>query len=301
MIPESGKGVTAVLVAAVVWGISPIFYKALSHVPALNVMSHRMIWSLVFFAVVLGFQGRLREIPLALKDRRSAGLLLLASVIIAVNWALFIWAIQVGLTTQSSLGYYIYPLISVLFGRLFFAEALTKQQWLAIGIVTAAVTILTLGVGSLPWVALLLATTCAGYGVLKKQLELGPVLSVTIEVMLLSPVAALLLIVSAVQGIPLFGGDIGTFALLVMAGPMTAVPLILFGYGTKRMKMASVGLMLYVNPTIQFACAVFLFSEPFSPYHLGAFVMIWVALGLYSASSLRNRTDLAIREQRSSG
>lgn len=287
MLSETSKGVIAVLGAAIVWGMSPIFYKALDHVPALDVLSHRMIWSLVFFAIVLGASGRLREIPAAFKDKRTSCLIVLASIIIAVNWALFIWAVQVGQTTQSSLGYYIYPLISVFFGRLFFSEQLTLVQWLAIGIVVAAVTVLTLGVGNLPWVALTLAITFAVYGVLKKQLELGPVLSVTIEVMLVSPAAIVLLWMSYASGMPFFGGDTSTFALLVLAGPMTAVPLILFGYGSRRMKMASVGLILYLNPTLQFASAVFLFSEPFTRWHLVAFVLIWVALGVYSASGLR--------------
>ena len=287
MISDTTKGVFAVLGAAVIWGLSPIFYKALAHVPALDVLSHRMIWSLVFFGCVLAVQGRLREIPAAFTNRRTGMLIVLASLLIAVNWAMFIWAIQVGLTTQSSLGYYIYPLISVLFGRLFFAEMLSNAQWSAIALVTVAVCVLTFGVGHLPWVALFLAITFAVYGVLKKQLQIGPVLSVTIEVMLVSPVAVLLLCRTYLEGAPVFGGDFLTFVLLVMAGPMTAVPLILFGYGSKRMKMASVGLILYLNPTMQFVSAVFLFAEPFSGWHLVAFTLIWIALAIYSASALR--------------
>lgn len=281
------RGVAAVLGAAMIWGVSPIFYKMLSHVPALEVLSHRMIWSLVFFALVLGLQRRLREIPAAFSDRRTGILIVLASIIIAVNWALFIWAVQTGKTTQSSLGYYIYPLFSVLLGWLFFRETLARAQLVAISIACVAVTLLTVGGGSLPWVALLLAGTFAFYGVLKKQLALGPVISVTIEVLLVTPVAIVLLLQAYHSGRPVMGGDYSTFALLVLAGPMTAVPLILFGYGARRMKMASVGLILYLNPTMQFASAVFLFSEPFTRWHLVAFVLIWMALGLYSAAAWR--------------
>ena len=287
MLTETTKGVLAVLGAAVIWGLSPIFYKALSHVPPLDVLSHRMIWSLVFFGIVLALQGRLTEIPAVFSDRRRTLLIVLASLFIAVNWALFIWAVQVGLTTQSSLGYYIYPLLSVLLGRLIFAEKLTGMQWAALGIVGIAVTVLTVGVGSLPWVALALAGTFAIYGALKKGLDLGPVLSVTIEVLLVSPIALLVLWMSNSGGTPVFGGDLSTFLLLAFAGPMTAVPLILFSYGSKRMKMGSVGLILYLNPTLQFLSAVYLFSEPFSTWHLAAFIMIWLALGIYSASGLR--------------
>lgn len=287
MISETAKGVVAVLGAAILWGVSPILYKALAHVPALDVLSHRMIWSCVFFGFVIAIQGRLREIQTAFADKRTGFLLVIASLIIAANWAMFIWAVQVGQTTQSSLGYYIYPLISVLFGRLFFAETLSRAQGFAIGLVTVAVATLTLGVGHLPWIALFLATTFAFYGVLKKQLQLGPVISVTIEVMLVSPIAVLLLARAYLGGLSVFGGDLWTFFLLVLSGPMTAVPLILFGFGSKRMKMASVGLILYLNPTMQFASAVFLFSEPFSSWHLGAFALIWIALAIYSTSAFR--------------
>ena len=281
------KGVAAVLGSAVIWGLSPIFYKALSHVPALDVLAHRMIWSLIFFGGVLAFQGRLKEIRPAFANRRNAVLLVTASVIIMLNWALFIWAVQAGLTTQSSLGYYIYPLLSVLVGFVLFREALTRVQWGAIGLVTFAVLLLTWGVGKLPWVALVLAVSFASYGVVKKQLDLGPVLSVTIEVLLLVPLALIFLGFRYHSGAEIFGGDVVSFALLIFSGPITALPLVLFGYGTRRMKMASVGLILYLNPTLQFACAVFVFGEAFSGWHLAAFTLIWIALSIYSGAAWR--------------
>lgn len=284
---EMSKGVAAVLGSAMIWGVSPIFYKALSHVPALDVLAHRMIWSLIFFGGVLAMQGRLHEIRPAFSDKRKALMLVAASVIIMLNWALFIWAVQAGLTTQSSLGYYIYPLLSVLLGFVLFREALTRVQWGAIGLVTFAVLLLTWGVGVLPWVALVLAVSFASYGVVKKQLDLGPVLSVTIEVLLLVPLAVIFLAYRYQAGADIFGGDATSLALLVLSGPMTAFPLVLFGYGTRRMKMASVGLILYVNPTLQFACAVFVFGEPFSGWHLAAFTLIWIALAIYSGAAWR--------------
>ena len=282
---ETAKGVLAVLGAAVIWGVSPVFYKFLSHVPALDVLAHRILWSLVFFTGLLAFQGRLREVPAAFADRRSTLLLIAAALIISVNWALFIWAVQTGKTLQSSLGYYIYPLISVLLGTLLFREQLALLQWCAIALVTFAVSLLTIGVGALPWVALVLATSFAFYGVLKRQMSMGPVTSVTVEVMLASPLALGLLIFGVSAGHDLTGGDPLSFAVLVLAGPMTAVPLILFSYGARRLKMASVGLMLYLNPTMQFGLAIFLFGEAFSSLHFVAFVLIWVALGIYSATA----------------
>ena len=284
---DLSKGVLAVLGSAVIWGLSPLFYKALSHVPALDVLAHRMIWSLVFFAVILAAQGRLQGVRATFSDRRTSVLLIAASAIIAINWALFIWAIQAGLTTQSSVGYYIYPLISVLFGFVLFGERLSRVQWLAIGVVTLAVGLLTWGIGALPWVALVLAISFAIYGVLKKQLDIGPVLSVTTEVLLVVPFAVIYLVYRAQSGVPVFGNDLWTLALLVVSGPMTAFPLILFGYGAKRMKMATVGLILYLNPTLQFACGVFVFAEPFTGWHLAAFALIWLALAIYSTAAWR--------------
>lgn len=285
---DTSKGVMAVLGAALIWGFSPIFYKLLAHVPPLEVLSHRVLWSLAFFCLVLGIQGRLREIPASFRDRKTSAVIVSASLFIAVNWGLFIWAVQSGLTTQSSAGYYIYPLMSVFLGRLIFGEQLSNAQWYAIALVGVAVIVLTVGIGTLPWVALVLASTFAAYGALKRHLDTGPVVSVTTEVLLVAPIAIVILAMNYDDVVSFFGGDAFSFILLVLSGPMTAVPLILFSYGARRLKMASVGLMLYLNPSLQFACAVFVFSEPFSLWHLVAFSLIWLALAVYSTAAWRS-------------
>ncbi|WP_299782532.1 EamA family transporter RarD [uncultured Roseobacter sp.] len=284
---ERTKGVLAMIGACSIWGLSPMYYKLLSHIPAVEVLSHRMIWSLVLFAVLLAVQGRLREITRSMNTLRTFTLVAIASLMIAANWSLFIWSVQTGNTTQTSLGYYIYPLVAVVIGRLVFGEMLSRTQWVAVAFATLAVSILTVGLGTVPWIALTLAITFGFYGLIKKQQNAGPVVSVTGEILLLMPVALLVLLQTHHDGGAVFGGDRQTMALLIFAGPITALPLILFSYAARRLAMTSVGLLQYINPTLQFACAVFVFSEPFGPWHVAAFALIWSALALYSATAYR--------------
>jgi chloramphenicol-sensitive protein RarD len=287
MMSEPAKGVAAMSAAAVIWGLSPLYYKLVVHVPAVEVLSHRMLWSLVLFGVVLALQGRLRDIARALNTPRKIAIVAVASVMISANWALFIWSVQVGRTTETSLGYYIYPLVAVVIGSVIFAEHLRWTQWIAVALAALAVVVLTVGSGTAPWVALTLAVTFGLYGLIKKQLDVGPVVSVSAEVLLLVPFAAAVLLQTYHNGGAVMGGDLSTALLLVLAGPVTAVPLILFSFAARRLAMATIGLLQYINPTLQFCCAIFVFSEPFGRWHLIAFVLIWTALALYSATALR--------------
>ncbi len=281
------QGILAMVGACTVWGLSPLFYKELTHVPALEVLAHRALWSLVFFLGVLAVQRRLRELAQGFASPRAFGTVALAALMISCNWFLFIWAIQVGRATESSLGYYIYPLLAVLVGRVIFAERLSRIQVIAVALATLAVVLLTLGLGTPPLIALTLASTFAMYGLIKKRLDMGPVVSVTCEVVLFAPFAGLLLLQSYHNGNGAFGLDARTDLLLILAGPITALPLILFSFAARRLAMSTVGLLQYINPTLQFGCAVFVFAEPFGPWHLVAFALIWTALALYSVSAVR--------------
>ena len=276
------KGILAMIGCCAIWGLSPLIYKHISHVPAIEVLTHRTFWSFVFFVVLLGVQGRLGHIGSAFGSWRAFVLTAVASLLILANWYLFIWAIETERATQSSLGYYIYPLVAVVLGWALFSERLGRVQWGAIGLATVAVGALTYGLGGAPWIALTLAGTFAIYGVLKKQLSIGPVVSVTAEVVLIAPFAALFLWLSWHNGNGAFGDDLITSTLLVLAGPLTAVPLIMFSFAARRASMATVGLVGYLNPTLQFFCAVVVFSEPFTGWHVMAFLLIWTALAIYS-------------------
>lgn len=287
MLSEPAKGVFAMIAACTIWGLSSLYYKLLSDVPALDVLSHRMIWSLIFFGALLAVQRRLREVVRVMNTGQAFLRMVLAALMIGANWGLFIWSVQIGQLTQSSLGYYIFPLVAVVIGRLVFGEQLSYTQWLAVGLAAAAVVLLTVGLGALPWIAVTLAVTFGIYGLLKKQLAAAPVVSVTAEALLLSPIAVTVLLQTHHNGGTALGGDLTTFLLLMMSGPITAVPLILFSYAARRLNMTTAGLLQYLNPTLQFGCAVVIFAEPFGRWHVLAFGLIWTALALYSGAALR--------------
>lgn len=282
---EGARGVSAMVAACVVWGLSPLFYALLADVAPLEVLSYRTIWSLIFFAGVLALQGRLGLVPRALGSVMGFVTIAAAGVMIASNWFGFIYAVQNGLTVEASLGYYIFPLVAVLLGRMFFGERLTRAQLAAVALAGVAVATLTVGLGVPPWISLMLAVTFGLYSAIKKRLDVGPVVSVTGEVLVLSPLAILWIVLMG-QGA---GGDnaLGTHLLLALSGPLTATPLILFSYAARRVRLATVGLVQYLNPTLQFIVATLIFVEPFTFWHALAFPMIWVALVIYSATALR--------------
>lgn len=275
-------GVMAMIGACVIWGLSPLYYRLLTDMPPVDILAHRTLWSLLFFLGVLALQRRLPSLKTAILDRRQLPWIALAAVMISVNWGLFIFAIQIDRVTETSLGYYIFPLVSVLLGLVVFGEGLDRLQWLAVALATLAVGILTTGLGEVPWISLVLASSFGIYGVLKKRVQLGPVISVTAEVLVLLPLALIWLALCAVKG----ATGPGTLALLILSGPLTAGPLILFSFAAKRVRLATVGLLQYVNPTLQFLVAALVIGEPFGLVHAIAFPLIWIALALYSGAAL---------------
>jgi chloramphenicol-sensitive protein RarD len=282
---ENARGIAAMIVACVIWGLSPILYAALAHVPALEVLAHRTFWGCVTFVIVLAVQGRLMHVPRALRVPSHFGVIALAACLISLNWGIFIWAVQAGRAIDASLGYYTFPLVAVCVGAVVFSDRLSRMQWVAVGLACVAVGVLTYGLGTAPWIALLLATSFAGYSTLKKRLSMGPVVSVAAEVTLLAPLALGYLIFwgsGGLQSSPL------TAALLVLSGPLTtAAPLILFSYASRRVQMSTIGVVQYLNPTLQFLCAVIVLGEVFTGWHQIAFALIWTALGIYTISALR--------------
>ena len=206
---SSTKGILAMIGSCIIWGLSSLIYKQLSDVPAIEVLAHRTLWSFVFFVMLLGVQGRLRDIQGSFSDRRSTTLTVLAALMILANWFLFIWSIETERATQASLGYYIYPLVSVVLGWSIFGEKLARLQWSAIALAAAAVSALTYGLGGAPWISLTLAGTFAIYGLLKKQLSVGPVVSVTSEVTLVAPFAVIFLLLTWHNGEATFGQRFG--------------------------------------------------------------------------------------------
>jgi chloramphenicol-sensitive protein RarD len=283
---EAGKGVAALVAACTVWGLSGLYYKLLAHIAPIEILAHRTLWSLVFFTLVLLVQGRVGQLRLALGSGRAIAIVGFAALMISVNWFVFILSIQIGKATEASLGYYLFPLVAVGIGRVIFGERLSRMQGVAVALAACAVILLTIGLGVAPWIAVILSLSFGLYSLVKKRLSAGPVVSVTAEVLLLAPVALGVLAVAHLNGGGAYGADLTDSMLLMFAGILTAGPLMLFSYASKRVRMGTVGLVQYINPTLQFVVAVAVFAEPFTGWQVISFALIWIALALYSASSV---------------
>jgi len=284
---EATRGIIAMVSSCTVWGLSGLYYKLLDHVPPIEILAHRTLWSCGFFALVLLVQGRLHMLGRAVSGRQSVLSIGFAALMISTNWFVFITSIHIGRAMEASLGYYIFPLVAVLLGALAFRERLGRAQLFAVALALAAVVTLTLGLGVPPWIALVLASSFGLYGLVKKGLSVGPVVSVTAEVLLLSPIALTVLWYVHSGGTGAFGVGWQDSLLLVFSGILTGMPLIMFSYATRRITLATVGLVQYLNPTLQFLVATLIFLEPFSVWHAVAFAMIWTALAIYTTASLR--------------
>ncbi|MCV6593311.1 MAG: EamA family transporter RarD [Silicimonas sp.] len=277
------KGVLAIASAAAIWGLAPVYYGWLRDFPPADILAHRILWSFVFFTFVLWIRGRLPALTTAVTRPRTLGWIAMAAAMISCNWFFFIYAIQTGRLTESSLGYYIYPLVSVAFGYLIFGERFQRLQYIAVGLAAIGVGALTWGLGVPPWLSLILATTFSLYGVIKKRIDAGPTVSVTAEVLLFLPLVLVWLVFFARTD--LLSWDM--VLLLMLSGPLTGLPLVLFTQASQLVKLSTVGLISYLNPTLQFLVAALIFAEPLTRWHGLALVLIWIALGLYSLVAIR--------------
>lgn len=282
------KGVLAIVAGCTVWGFAPLYYHGLAHVPALEMMAHRTVWTALSFSLLLAAQGRLGEVWALVRGPEKARVAL-ASLLIGFNWLLFIWAIGQARAVEASIAYYIFPLIAAVIGTVVFRERPGRAQVVAVGLAALAVAVLTLGLGVAPWIALTLAVSFAAYAAVKKGMAAGAVVSVTVEVLLMTPVA-LALLVWAESGA--WGADHGWFlrdglhmALLPLSGLISGGPLILFSWGAQRVRLVTSGLVQYLNPTLQFLSAALIMGEPVTLWHGLALAMIWVALAIYSGAA----------------
>ena len=275
------KGAIAMLLACLTWGFAPLYYSFLSHLGPEEILSHRTLWSVVTFVSVIAVTGRRRETLRVLKLPKTMALILLAGVMIGINWYVFIFSVGAGRVTESSLGYYIFPLVMVLLGLVVFRETLSKLQWMSVALAVIAVIVLTYGLGRAPWLAMIISFTFGIYGLLKRIIKVDSVISVTLEVVLLLPFA--------VAYLCWFGSmpDAPTLALLMFSGLITAGPLMLMTYATQTVRMATVGLVQYLNPVLQFFCAIVLLGEVLTSWHIIAIGLIWIALAFYTVSVLK--------------
>ena len=280
------SGVIYAALAYTAWGLLPIFFKQLSHVSAFEVVAHRMVWALLFLLCVLLLLKRwswLRDLTRQPKVLLSFGV---SALLLSVNWSVYVWAVQNAHVIDASLGYFILPLVNVAFGYIFLKERPRRVQWLALALAATGVLWLTLQAGRLPWIALLLAATFGIYGLLRKLAPLGALEGLTLETLLLSPFALGMLAWWAWHGQgALVQADAQTMAWLLLAGPLTAIPLLLFAAGARRIPMATLGILQYISPSLQLLVGVWLYEEVLAPVRAIGFCLIWVALVVYSVDS----------------
>lgn len=286
---DSPRGVAFALAAYLLWGFLPFFMKAVAHIPASEVVAHRIVWSVPLAGLVLVWLGRTGDIKAALGSPRMLFMGTVTAVLITVNWGIYVWAIAAGRAIETALGYYINPLFSVFLGAVLLKEKLDRAQMAAIALAACAVAILAFDAGGLPWVSIGLCISWGFYAFFRKTLPIGPNQGFFLEVLLLS-VPALGYIVwleSTGQG---HFGDTGPadVMLLLSCGIITAIPLMIYANGAKLLRLSTIGIMQYIAPTMIFFIAVFAFDEPFGTTKLIAFAFIWAALFIYSGAMLRS-------------
>lgn len=292
---ELRRGTAYCAAAYLLWGLFPLYWPLLEPASAVEVLAHRVVWSLLVVAVLLQVTRRWGRFRAAVADRRRLLRLSLAAVAIALNWGVYIYGVQTDRVVEASLGYFVSPLLTVLLGVVVLGEPLRRSQRVSLGAAGLAVLVLTVEAGEPPWIALLLAGSFGLYGLLKKTVGIGPLEGLAVETAVLAPVAALYL--------ALLGGD-GTFtsegpghtALLIGGGVVTAVPLLLFGAAAGRISLTTLGMMQYLTPTIQFLLGVLLLHEPMGPARLLGFVLVWTALAVFTVDVLRERRREVVLE-----
>jgi len=284
---EAPKGIAAAAAPLAAWGLFPLYFKSLQGVPAPQVIAHRVVWSCLILLGCIALRGELKEVRVALADRRVVLRLALSATFVSVNWLVYVWAVMNGHVVDASLGYFINPLVNVLLGIALLAERLNRAQWTAVALASAGVAYLTFVAGHLPWISLTLAFSFSSYGLIRKVVHVEALPGLTVETLLLVPCASAYLLWCEASGSGAFGHSPPSIdALLVASGPLTAITLFLFAYGTRRIPYSTVGLLQYLAPSLQLACAVFVFHEPFARTHAVGFALIWTALIIYAGDGL---------------
>jgi chloramphenicol-sensitive protein RarD len=285
------KGLASAIGAYVLWGILPIYWKLVGDVPAQEVIAHRIVWSLLFMLAVVIMMNRRQQLyaetrQLLAAPARSLALVM-GTIFITVNWSLFVWAVNDGRVIETSLGYYVSPLVSILLGILFFRERLSLGQTIAVILAASGVFYMTMHFGSVPWVAIGLALSFGLYGLCKKRAGLSPITSITLETLIVAPFAILYLLSLDIQGIGSFASLSLTSLFLVGGGIVTPIPLLLFANGANRLSLTVLGFVQYVAPTISLLLGIFLYHEAFTTVHAVSFVFIWAALLAFSLADTK--------------
>jgi len=270
------------------WGVLPIYFKQLSAISAVDIVAHRVLWSLLFLGLLLAITRGWRQVLDGVRSRRTLGLLLATSILIAINWLLYVYAVNSGHILAGSLGYYLNPLMNIVLGRFVLKERLTGLQWAAVAIAAAGVSVLAAGAGTTLWISLTLCVSFATYGLLRKVAAVDAIAGLSIETAILVPAALGWLLLGVSDGRAVFGSTSEEMWLLAGAGIVSTTPLLLFTAAARRLRYSTLGMLQYLAPTLQFLLAVALYDEEFTTAHAIAFGAIWTALLLYSLSLIRD-------------
>ena len=271
----------AALSAYLIWGLFPIYYHALAAVPAAEVLCHRIVWSALLCVLLLAARGKLGELRAVMSEPKTLLGLSASGLAISLNWGGYIWAVSQGRALDASMAYYVLPLVMLLLGVVILKERLGVRQWAAIGVMAAAVALLTYDRGGLPWVVVVLPLSFGLYGLARKMVAVDAMVGVTVETLLLAPFAAAYLLTRSSGG-ALMVDTIDIKVLLIACGPVTTVPLVLFAYGARRLSLATAGVLQYVNPTMQALMAVAVLGETLTRLQMVTFGLIWLGLAIYS-------------------
>jgi len=281
-------GLLPAALAFVIWGVFPLYFHPLHQVSAFQIIGHRIVWSCLFVLAWIAVRRELSTLRTTLADLGLVWRLAVTATLITINWLVYVWGVINGHVVETSLGYFIGPLVNVLLGVILLKEKLTVAQWVSVALAATGVTYLTITTGHLPWISLALAFSFATYGLMRKVVKVEALPGLATETILLAPFATAYLVWCELHGTGALGRDGAAIdALLVGSGPLTAIALFLYAYGTRLLPYSTVGLLQYITPTLQFACGVFAFHEPFERTRAIGFTIIWVALAIYAGEGLR--------------
>lgn len=283
---ETSRGALAAFCAFTIWGMLPVYWKLFTHVSAVEVICHRGIWSFACLIPVVLYTHRIPEVLAALRGKNGL-LLLCTSALLCVNWLIFIWAVANGHILETSLGSFMTPLFTMMFGVLFFRDTVTRLQWLSVILVAIAIAFRVAALGRFPWISLGVCATFALYGVIRKIISVESVPGLVVESMFLFPVSVGILVWFGFTGVLAFGSNIGISLLLLTTGIVTAIPMFLFAYGARHLKLTTLGVFHYIVPSFAFVLGVFVYDEPFNLKHFIPFAIIWGALVLYTFEKFR--------------
>jgi chloramphenicol-sensitive protein RarD len=283
------------LAAYGLWGVMPVYFKLLQAVPSVDIVAHRIVWSLIVLVLLVSLARAWGQIRAAIQSRKAMAMLFLTALLIGGNWLMYVYAINSGHILAGSLGYYLNPLANILLGRFILKERLSRLQWTAVAIAATGIAVLAAGALGTLWISLTLCFSFATYGLLRKIIHVESLAGLTVETALLFPIALCWLLIGGAEGRPMFGMGGDETALLLAAGVVSTVPLLCFTAAARRLAYSTVGMLQFIAPTLQFLLAVAVYNEPFTTAHAIAFGCIWTALGLYVSAIVR---DLRLARQR---